>query len=408
MFFDQVVFCDSPTTMSLSDHCVSLKNKFDINISKQGLDQRFNPSAVEFIKCILKDHLKDMIFTKMNRVDLHQFSSVLIKDSTRFQVDKNLHKYFPGSTGAASGAAIHIQFEYDLLSGRLNDLTLSDGLRQDSTDAQQSMQKVEAGSLQIRDLGYSDLKVFKQIDSQEAFFLSRLSPSTSIYQYVNEQYQQITVDDLYGRLKREKKKRLELDVFIGSKVKLPVRMVFEKMPEKEFSEKLKKITKQRQKKQKKVSPFYRKWIGLQILITNIPSTRCAAGHLWRLYKLRWQIELVFKTWKSVCQIDQTGRVNPNRLLCYLYATLLYIMINWEAFYQIQIRGINKGKPMISIQKFYKTVQLWKFELRSIYLGQIELLGKYLQKLLECCNKLLYLESKKNREGFQEILTRKMK
>ena len=45
-----------------------------------------------------------------------------------------------------------------------------------------------------------------------------------------------------------------------------------------------------------------------------------------LYRGRWQIELVFKLWKSQAQLDVIGQCGPNRFLCQLYARLLGILV----------------------------------------------------------------------------------
>lgn len=403
MFLDEVVFPTHPNAMSLNDHCMDLKNNFNIDISKQGLQQRFNSPAVNFVETILKDYLKDMSFDKIIGTDLNQFTSVLIKDSTRFQVDEELSEYFPGSTGSATGAGIHIQYEFDLLSGKLNDLTLSDALRQDSTDARQSVELIPEGALVLRDMGYFGLDVFKSITDRGAFFLSRLTPNTSIFEQHKEQLVELNVDEILRRVNKSSIKRIELDVKIGAKVKLPVRMVVEKLPRKERAEKLKKLRQLAQKKQRILSEEYCKWAGLQILITNIPADVCGSGNLKRIYKLRWQIELIFKTWKSICQIDKTGKVNQHRLLCYLYGALLYIMINWEIFYVLQIEYMKSSGLCLSIQKFYKACAGLKNTLREAFMRCATKADEYIELLERNCLRHMNLERKKNKEGLEEIL-----
>ena len=43
---------------------------------------------------------------------------------------------------------------------------------------------------------------------------------------------------------------------------------------------------------------------LNLFVTNIPKGDCTANEIYQLYKIRWQIELIFKTWKSVLKYRQ--------------------------------------------------------------------------------------------------------
>ncbi|PHC26374.1 IS4 family transposase, partial [Bacillus pseudomycoides] len=45
-----------------------------------------------------------------------------------------------------------------------------------------------------------------------------------------------------------------------------------------------------------------------------------------LYTLRWQIEIVFKTWKSLFKIDYYRNVKQERLECQLYGKLIAIFL----------------------------------------------------------------------------------
>ncbi len=89
-----------------------------------------------------------------------RFNRILIKDSVCFQVDKRLAEYYPGSGGCGSTDIVRIQFEYDLLSGQIVDLSLNAFNDQDTTISTRTLDVIGEGNLVIRDLaGCAQLEV---------------------------------------------------------------------------------------------------------------------------------------------------------------------------------------------------------------------------------------------------------
>jgi hypothetical protein len=70
-------------------------------------------------------------------------------------------------------------------------------------------------------------------------------------------------------------------------------------------------------------------------------------NVWPLYHLRWQIELVFKIFKSVAQIDKIKKVNVFGFECYLYGKLLRALSGWDVYWNLT-RSINASGKVISI------------------------------------------------------------
>lgn len=193
MFVDTVLFKQMDNaSVSLEDHCIALKQRYGVTIKKQSLAERFNASAVRFIRTLLNRHLANQISStiekeKLGKVFKH-FSSVKIKDSTRFQVSECHKEYYPGSTGAATGAGVHIQFEFDILNGNVNDLAVTDALQQDMTDARQTMDTIEKGSLIIRDLGYFSTSVLEHTHQQEAYYITRAKARMNFIHAQTDEY----------------------------------------------------------------------------------------------------------------------------------------------------------------------------------------------------------------------------
>jgi IS4 transposase len=67
--------------------------------------------------------------------------------------------------------------------------------------------------------------------------------------------------------------------------------------------------------------------GWLILITNAPEVKLPSAVLAYLYRLRWQVELIFKQCKDTLRLDQSRSDNPWRAQCEIWARLLAAVFN---------------------------------------------------------------------------------
>jgi hypothetical protein len=62
------------------------------------------------------------------------------------------------------------------------------------------------------------------------------------------------------------------------------------------------------------------------LFTTAPKQRLSAPRCIEVYRLRWQIELLFKRWKSLCHFDRLPNEREDTILSWLYAKILLGLI----------------------------------------------------------------------------------
>ena len=136
LFLDLIVFnSENLKSQSLNDLSVILKNEHDVDITKQSLHERFNESAVTFLKDALERLIRTQLDVEPYLLNLEGINRSLIKDSVCFQIDESLATDYPGSGGDGSKASVRIQFEYDLLCGKINDLSLNAFNDQEATNS---------------------------------------------------------------------------------------------------------------------------------------------------------------------------------------------------------------------------------------------------------------------------------
>ena len=125
--------------LSLNDISNDLSNKFECNITKQSIDERFNSNSVGFLKMVIAKAFSSKIGNKNKASFLDNFKAVKIQDSTSFQLPKSLAGHYGGCGGAASGSLARIQFEYDLKNMDKTTLELTSGSYQDVSFSQDNM-----------------------------------------------------------------------------------------------------------------------------------------------------------------------------------------------------------------------------------------------------------------------------
>ncbi|HEK9103670.1 IS4 family transposase [Bacillus pfraonensis] len=107
-------------TTSLTQLSSCLEASTEVLISPEGLNQRFNQAAVQFLQHILAELLNQKLASSMpiSSPFTSVFKRIRILDSTAFQLPDLFSSVYPGAGGCSHTAGMKIQLEYDLLSGQ--------------------------------------------------------------------------------------------------------------------------------------------------------------------------------------------------------------------------------------------------------------------------------------------------
>lgn len=370
-----------------------------VTISKQGIDARFDNSAVLFVKRVLEEVMANQIGEPLEPKFLWRFSRVLIKDGTRFDLPQCLKEEFPGFGGqVTSDAAACIQYEFDLKNRRLVDLDITSAKKTDYQDAKEKIEGIQKGDLVIRDLGYFSSVVLKSIIEKEAFFLSRLKPKMLVF----DNNTQLNFKKLYESMIQGSLSSYCINVFIGEKERIPVRMTVELVPEEIYQKRIRTVEKENKKKGHQTSSEFKARARFNILVTNVSQDELPPENMYKLYKIRWQIELMFKTWKSTMGINKIHPMKYQRLMCLLYAKFILFLINSNIIYPINRALYSKVDKVLSLDKCIKSLLLYFGETRKI-LGKPNFkLNHFIKSIYGLLSKNHWLEKRKNKEGFYEI------
>ncbi|BAR87026.1 transposase (plasmid) [Bacillus thuringiensis serovar tolworthi] len=169
---------------SLTQLCSRLEANTGISMSPEGLNQRFNPQAVQFLQQLLA-HLLHQQFCSSSKIPTlytNYFRRIRVLDSTHFQVPDKFASRYQGSGGSGQNAGVKIQLEYDLLSDQFLHVHVGSGKHNDKTYGSTCLASLQQNDVCISDLGYLDLKDLHIIEECNAYFISRLKLNTRIYQ----------------------------------------------------------------------------------------------------------------------------------------------------------------------------------------------------------------------------------
>ncbi len=378
---------------SLNDLTIVLEKKYGVEISKQGLDDRFNKFAGQFLKSALENLLQKQVAGGLPAHHCAEFKRILIKDSICFQIDESLADYYPGSGGSGSKANVRIQFEYDLLGGKIVDLSLNAFNEQDAKNSVLTLDVVHDGDLIIRDLAYMHLEALRGIVKRVAHFLCRLNTQAKVYQEINGKMEVLQFAAIVKAMRRHNITETEETVFIGKNQDLKVRLFIYLMPESVFNERIRKANREAKNKGRQLSKEHKARMGLNLFITSAPEEAITLETAWQIYTLRWQIELTFKIWKSVCKIDKVKKVKKDRLECYIWAKLLLIVLCWQIAWFTGMLLRRHHQQNISYYKAFKTLMRDVDILREIFVNGSRSLESYLAEFFLLSLKKHLLEKK---------------
>jgi len=388
---------------SLTNIAIEALSEHEIVVSKQGINKKFNDKTLVFLKYLIEKQLSVKLDQQIEAGWLSSFTRVTIKDGTRFDLPGEYKDHLSGSGGSASKAGACIQFDYDFKSGQINYLDLTPSSRPDVKDAVEVLDTVAEKDLVIRDLGYYAFDSFVNISDKGAFYISRLRPRANVYEMNNGILERLDFKKLYAKMKKNKLSRLDKPVFIGGKEKMPVRLSIELMPEAVYEQRIRKTVKVQQKKGYKTSDDYKFMCRFNLFITNVPEKLLPIEIISTIYRIRWQIELVFKIFKSIIGIHHTNKMKYERWLCLLYVKLLIMLINWNIILT-QRNYIYKWKSkLLSLNKCFKTLTDNNNRFRAAIKQGVKGIRNYMFWVDKMFKENHWLEKKKKSIGLEDLL-----
>ena len=382
--------------LSLGSLAEDFELQYGISISKQGIDERFNDRAVNFLKNVLSQQVNSFICSQQVLNTNMPFKSCFVKDSSRFGLPDAYASTYQGYGGATNTISMmSIQYEFDLLSGKPVDLQLTNGRRNDQQDSRETKNNIEANTLLLRDLGYVTSYYLQSVIDKGAYFLNRLPSQMSVYDRENNK-EKMDFKSLHKKMKKEGIPSMSFSVMVGRDAQIPCQMSVYINDEATSNSRLKRTSKNTRSIGCKVSEDQKAKSHLDIYITNACKKMIQPDNYKSLYGLRWQIELVFKVWKSLCKIDKIKKVKIQRFECMLLAGLIWILANWSIFQVINDWMLNQAKgKTCSLWKFFKHMTKSSRVLREIIMENKSMV-EWLEKLINLSEWKFVRESKKGK------------
>jgi hypothetical protein len=234
-----------------------------------------------------------------------EFEQVMIQDGSSFAVKDSLRHIFPGRFYTTSQAAVELHVSIDLFTGTPLNVALTA-----DTESERAHQPEPASlknNLYLSDRGYFDKKIFKEINDAGGFYIVRAPVSLNPRVVTAHLEDGTPLPYLHGK----KLKTIRYDLRGSPSVNLEVEWGPKKAP---FRCRI-------------VMTWNPKHHQFQYLATNLPADRYDATFIKEGYRLRWQIELLFKEWKSYANLHVFNTSKPAIAKGLIWASLVAAALN---------------------------------------------------------------------------------
>jgi hypothetical protein len=348
-----------------------------VEVTTQAVEQRFTPVLADFLEALFRRASRLRVQADRALAPLvERFPAVLILDSTSVALPDELKDRFAGCGGSYAGgqAAMKVQARFDLRSGALDAIALEAGRDCDQRTPLQAAPEV-AGALRIADLGYFDTKVFQHMNARGTFWISRLAFGTEIFTPEGDPI--AGIEDLFSPSKRV----VDRTILMGKRARIACRIVIWRVPQEVADRRRQKLlATARDKGNPPPSRKRLEWCDWMIFVTNVPGERLSPQEIGVLYRARWQIELMFKRWKSLgCLAEMTGSTVTRQLVRFWARLLAMLMQQWL------LQATAWGDRRCSLHKAWEAIKDHATHLASAAGGverlieEIEGLGRILAK-----------------------------
>src|SRR2546421_7045300 len=166
------------------------------------------------------------------------------------------------------------------------------------------------------------------------------------------------------------------------------------MPEPIVNERRRVAKKKAKKKGYVPSKAHLHLLAWNLFISNVPSKIWKTTTVVKAYPIRWQIELIFKSWKSYLHLASINTKKADTTLCYLYGRMLLIVLNYALCPHIRYHLWLKKKRELSVLKLVRHFQaLADRWMHAIFQSEF-VLRRFLQRTCATAERLVAKASRK--------------
>jgi len=386
---------------SLSRLCDFMVANGGVLMTPQALSERLDSlKTVRF----LKEIYSSLIASKFTSDDfgvkekgvLGRFQNVYIEDSSSCKINEKVAGSFKASGGSGSKAGFKIHTIFNAKSNNISNLKITASNVPDASEAKNILKYIKKGDLILRDLGYFKKECFNEIEKKGAYYLSRLKSGVNIYSLEGG-----LIEDL-GRYVEEcigNSNLLEVEVLLGKKEPLKVRLVAARITQSVYDKRVRKAKRKSEKNSRTLSKKHKAFQRFTFFITNIPSELLNKEEVPIMYKFRWQIELLFKSFKSQIHLDMIKGKSKNRVECYILAKLIVLMSTTTLFMHLSADLKYTHNRELSFFKFTGWIISHKY-LRLLFCAE-KLSYEVMQ--MQTINALSLCKQKRSKKTSRELL-----
>jgi len=303
-----------PTEARLRDTAAAV----GLDASRQAITRRLDDRAAAFLRRLLAAAVSRAVTAAAPAPFLRRFAAVIVLDSTVVALPPALATTYRGGASRTTdgpAAAVKLTVGLDLASGALLGPELADG-RAGDLAAPLAQAEPPRGGLQLADLNYFSLDKFARWGRAGAFWLSRLKSRTSVYDGRGRRL------DLPTWLARAGHADVDAPVLLGGEHRLACRLVARHVPAGVAELRRRRLLAKCADRGDRPGALALALCDWTVLVTNVPREQLSVAEALILGRMRWQIELLFKSWKGGGGIDRWRGDRPASVLCQLYSKLL--------------------------------------------------------------------------------------
>jgi hypothetical protein len=233
---------------------------------------------------------------------------------------------------AAEGTTWRLHLCYDL-SGEVDNFELTD----DKGAERLTRFAWQAGDIAIGDRGYARPGDLAPVLESGAHLVVRTGWNS--LRLLTPEGEPFDLFDALARLRGDNASHhIQIDTRDPARPLLPLRLIVGRLPSDKAEIARKKVMARALKAGKKVDPRSLEAAGYVMLLTSLPDQHEAAAIL-QLYRLRWQIELLFKRFKSLLGLGDLPVKKRNLARSWIFAKLILALLS-----ETTARNIAESSP----------------------------------------------------------------